>query len=70
VMKKVRPHLFGVSFSSVKRYASIVPSIVNLGQGRLTCTDDEGCAPLPDQSPLQCKNPPMVHLDLGIAETA
>src|SRR5215218_6577929 len=63
-------YLFGVSFSSAKRYASMVPSIVNLGQGQPTCTDDEGCAPLPDQSPLQCKTRPMVHLDLRIAETA
>jgi hypothetical protein len=63
-------YLFGVGFSSVKRYPRMVPSIVNLGQGQLRCTDDEGCAPLPDQSLLQCKNPPMVHPDLGIAETA
>jgi len=25
---------------------------LNLGQARLMCTDDGGCAPLPDQSPL------------------
>src|SRR3712207_4229663 len=45
-------------------------SMVNAGQGQPTCRDDEGCALLPDQSPLQCKNLPRVHLDLRIAETA
>src|SRR5215216_1474195 len=45
-------------------------SIVNSGQGQQTCTDDEGCAPLPDQSPLHSKTRPMEHPDLMIAETA
>ena len=62
-------YLFGVSFSSFKRYASMAPSIVNRGQGRPRCTDDS-CAPLPDRSLLQRKNLPTVHPDLGIAETA
>src|SRR5215213_7747351 len=48
----------------------MVHSVVNSGQAQPTCTDDEGCVPLPDRSPLQCKNPPMVYPDLGIAETA
>ena len=63
-------HLFGASFSSIKRYASVAPFIVNLGQGRQMCRDDEGCAPLPDRSLLQRKNLPTVHPDLGIGETA
>jgi hypothetical protein len=63
-------YLFGVGLSSVSPYARVVPSIVNLRQGRPTYTDDEGCAPLPGRSLLQCKNPPMVHPHLGIAEIA
>ena len=62
-------YLFGVSFSSFKRYASMAPSIVNRGQGRPRCTDDEGAMLAPDRS-LQRKNLPTVHPDLGIAETA
>jgi hypothetical protein len=62
--------LFGLSLFSVSPYAREVPSTVNSGQVRLTCRDDEGCAPLPGRSLPQCKNPPMVHPDLGIAETA
>jgi hypothetical protein len=54
-------HLFKVSLSSIKRYATMVPFIVNLGQGRPTCTDDEDCAPPPDQSPLWCKTQPMAR---------
>ncbi len=70
-MKKcAAAYLFGVSLSSVKRYARMVPFIFNARQGQPTCRDDEDCAPLPVQSPLQCKNPPMVHPDLRIAETA
>src|SRR5215218_6935501 len=45
----------------LKRYARMVPFIVNLGQGQPTCRDDEGCAPLPYRSPPKCKNQPMAH---------
>src|SRR5918995_4492047 len=62
--------LFGLSLFSVSPYARVVPSTVNSWQVRLTCRDDEGCAPLPDQSLPQCKNPPMVHPVLRIGETA
>jgi hypothetical protein len=62
--------LFGLSLFSVSPYAREVPSTVNSGQVRLTCRDDEGCAPLPGRSLPQCKNLPMVHPDPGIAETA
>src|ERR687898_1431725 len=45
-------HLFGISLSSVKRYARAWSTyVVNLGQGQPTCRDDEGCAPPPDRSP-------------------
>src|SRR5215207_10272750 len=63
-------YLFGVNISSVKRYASTAPSIVNLEQARLTCRDDEGCAPLPDQSLPKCSNLPMARPRQQFAETA
>src|SRR5215213_11495195 len=55
----------------LKRYARMVPFIVNLGQGQPTRKYECRCAPLPDRSlPLQCTNPPMAYPDLRIAETA
>jgi hypothetical protein len=59
--------LFGVSLSFIKRNASMVPSIVNSAQGRRQCRYDEGCAPLPDQSPRKCRNLPTVHQGQRIA---
>src|SRR5919107_769816 len=56
--------------SSIKRYARMVPSIVNLGQGRPTCRDGEDCAPPPDRSLPKCNNPPMVLPRQQFAETA
>jgi hypothetical protein len=48
--------------SSIKRYARMVPFIVNLGQGQPTSRDEGRCASLPGPTPsLQCKNPPMAH---------
>src|ERR671910_3655238 len=64
-------HLFGISLSSVKRYARAWSTyVVNLGQGQPTCRDDEGCAPPPDRSPPKCNNPPMARPRQQIAETA
>jgi len=50
--EKADAYLFKVSLSSIKRYARMIPFIVNSRQGQPTCRGDEGCAPLPDQSPL------------------
>src|SRR5215211_3678824 len=63
-------HLFKVSLSSIKRYARMVPFIVNSGQGQPPCRGDEGCAPLPDQSPLWCKTQPMARPAQRIVEAA
>jgi hypothetical protein len=68
--ERVGAHLFKVSLSSVKRYARMVPFIVNSRQARPTCRGDEGCAPLPDQSPLWCKTQPMARPAQQIAEAA
>ena len=68
--KGAAAYLFGVSFSSVKRYARMLSSIVNSGQAQPTCRDDGCCAPLPGQSPLQCNNPPMARPGQRIAESA
>ena len=63
-------YLFGVSFSSVKRYARMLSSIVNSGQAQPTCTDDGCCAPLPGRSPLHSNNLPMAPPGQRIAESA
>ena len=64
-------HLFRVSLSVIKRYARMVPSIVNLGQGQPTSRDEGRCASLPGPTPsLQCKNPPMAHPGQQIGEAA
>src|SRR5215212_6916078 len=69
--KSEATYLFGVSISSLKRYVRAWSTyVVSSGQARQTCKDDEGCAPLPDRSLLQCKNQPMGLPDPGIAETA
>jgi hypothetical protein len=70
-MKKCEAtYLFGVSFSSVKRYARKLSSMVNSGQAQPTCTDDDCCASLPGRSPLHSNNLPMARPSQRIAETA
>jgi hypothetical protein len=63
-------YLFGLCFSSAKRYARMVSSIVNSGQAQQTCTDDGCCASLPGRSPPHSNNPPMAPQGQRIAETA
>src|SRR5918995_2904947 len=68
--KRGHQHVRGEPLLRQTRYARMVPSIVTVGQGRPTCRDGEGCAPLPDQSLPKYSNLPMVLPRQQFAETA